>query len=76
MKIKKSVLEYCFIQAKLFYENGELDKARDFCDCGIKYVAIQRSKGMDIEDKIEGYKLGLWLERFWMFLENKNLLLG
>jgi hypothetical protein len=43
---------------------------------GIKYVAIQRSKGMDIEDKVEGYKLGLWLERFWMFLENKNLLLG
>ena len=27
------------------------------------------------EDLIEGVKINLWLERFWMFLENKNLML-
>jgi hypothetical protein len=30
---------------------------------------------MQGEDLIEGVKINLWLERFWMFLENKNLLL-
>ena len=31
--------------------------------------------GMDVEDLLEDVKINLWLERFWMFLENKNLML-
>ena len=35
----------------------------------------KRLEGYQSEDLIEGIKIDLWLERFWMFLENKNLLL-
>ena len=54
---------------------GDKDKARDFCDMGIAYVANRKEKGMSAEDEIEDVKIGLWLERFWLFLENKQLML-
>ena len=53
----------------------ERDKARDYCDMGIGFVAAKKEDGADGEDLIEGVKINLWLERFWMFLENKNLML-
>ena len=31
---------------------------------------------MDIDDTLDDVRIGLWLERFWYFLENNNLLLG
>jgi hypothetical protein len=42
---------------------------------GIAYVADKKSQGWDGEDLLEDVKINLWLERFWMFLENKNLML-
>jgi hypothetical protein len=42
---------------------------------GIGYVAAKKEDGADGEDLIEGVRINLWLERFWMFLENKNLML-
>jgi hypothetical protein len=42
---------------------------------GIGYVAAKKEDGWDGEDLIEDVKINLWLERFWMFLENKNLML-
>jgi len=30
---------------------------------------------VEVEDTIEDIRVELWLERFWMFLENKNLML-
>jgi len=42
---------------------------------GIGYVAAEKEGGWDGEDLIEDVKINLWLERFWMFLENKNLML-
>ena len=65
-------------KAKSFHKLGENDKARDYCDMGIGFVAKsqERMDGADgAEDLIEGVKINLWLERFWMFLENKNLML-
>ena len=53
----------------------EKNKARDYCDMGIAYVAGKKENGMDGEDLIEDIRINLWLERFWMFLENKNLML-
>ena len=73
--INKQILHYCLDQAKTFYKLGEQDKARDYCDMGIAYVAGKKENGMDGEDLIEDVKINLWLERFWMFLENKNLML-
>ena len=75
MKAKKQVLTHCLTQAKEFYKLGDRDKARDYCDMGIGFVAAKKSNGWDGEDLIEDVKINLWLERFWMFLENKNLLL-
>ena len=62
-------------RAKECYRLGEPDKARDYCDMGIAFVREKRSAGALAKDKIEGVRVELWLERFWMFLENKKLML-
>ena len=75
MKIKRQVLHTCLDKAKEHYKLGERDKARDYCDMGIAYVAREKENGADGNDLIEDVKINLWLERFWMFLENKKLML-
>jgi|TARA_R110002153_G_scaffold134131_1_gene283209 hypothetical protein len=75
MKVQKQILHNCLAEAKSFYKLGEKDKARDQCDLGIGFVASKRITGYGAKDTIEGIRVELWLERFWMFLENKNLLL-
>lgn len=75
MVIERQTLHHCFDQAKEMFKLGDKDKARDYCDMGIAYVAQKRSEGFDAKDEIEDVRIELWLERFWMFLENKNLLL-
>ena len=70
MKIERQILHYCLDKAKEFIKLGERDKARDYCDMGIAYVAGKKENGMDGEDLIEDVRINLWLERFWMFLEN------
>ena len=47
MKIEKQVLHYCFDKAKEFIKLGERDKARDYCDMGIAYVAGKKENGMN-----------------------------
>lgn len=74
-KIEKQNLHYCLDKAKELIKLGERDKARDYCDMGIAYVANKKENGMNGEDLIEDVRINLWLERFWMFLENKNLML-
>jgi len=51
------------------------DKARDYCDMGIGYVASKRENGYKAKDLIENVRVELWLERFWMYLENNKLML-
>ena len=75
MKVQKQILHNCLAEAKSFYKLGEKDKARDQCDLGIGFVTSKRITGYGAKDTIEGIRVELWLERFWMFLENKNLLL-
>ena len=76
MKVERQVLHNCLDKAKEFIKLGERDKARDYCDMGIAYVADKKiNEGMRGNDLIEDVRINLWLERFWMFLENKNLLL-
>ena len=74
-KIEKQNLHYCLDKAKELIKLGERDKARDYCDMGIAYVAGKKLNGASGEDLIEDVRINLWLERFWMFLENKNLML-
>jgi hypothetical protein len=42
---------------------------------GILKVAQAREEGMGVDDLIDDVRVGLWLERFWYFLENNNLML-
>jgi hypothetical protein len=76
MKVERQILHNCLDKAKESFKLGDKDQARDFCDMGIAYVASRRRNGMMDKDEVEGIRIELWLERFWMFLENKNLLLG
>ena len=75
MKVERQILHNCLAQAKSFYKLGDNEQARDWCDRGIVFVANKKMNGFGGEDIIEGVKVDLWLERFWMYLENKNLLL-
>lgn len=52
---------------KKHIKNGERNKARDYCDMGIAFVAGKREKGLGAKDLIEDVRVELWLERFWMF---------
>ena len=75
MKPKKQILHHCLEQAKQQFKLGNIDKAWDQCDLGIAFVATKKIEGMEATDLIEDVRIELWLERFWMFLENKKLLL-
>ncbi len=74
-KVEKQVLHHCFAQAKEQYKLGNKDKSRDYADMGIAYVTEKRIEGYGAKDTIEDIRVELWLERFWMHLENKNLML-
>ena len=75
MKAKRQVLHNCLDKAKEFIILGERDKARDYLDMGIAWVAEKRIEGYGAKDTIEDVRVELWLERFWMCLQNNDLLL-
>ena len=75
MVYTKQVLHHCLKQAKEFIKSGEPDKSRDYCDMVIAFVAEKRIEGYGAKDTIEDVRVELWLERFWMFLENNDLML-
>lgn len=74
LKIKLTV-SACYEQARTALEEGDKDKARDLADFGIVKVASARGEGLGVDDELDGVRIGLWLERFWYFLENNNLML-
>lgn len=74
MKIKTTVSD-CYEQARAALAVGNHDKARDMADYGIVKVAEAREEGMGVDDTLDDVRIGLWLERFWYFLENNNLML-
>lgn len=65
----------CYANAREALKQGDEDRARDLADFGIVQVASARGEGMSTDDTIDDVRLGLWLERFWYFLENNNLML-
>ena len=76
MKGKKQVLHHCLVKAKEHFKLGDKDKSRDYADMGIAYVAGKKiNEGYGAKDLIEDVRVELWLERFWMHFENKNLML-
>jgi len=75
MKIKTTITD-CYENARESLKQEKLDIARDWADYGIVKIAEARDEGMDVDDELDDVRIGLWLERFWYFLENNNLLLG
>jgi hypothetical protein len=75
MKVQRQILHNCLDKAKHFIKLGERDKSRDYADMGIAFVAEKRIEGYGAKDTIEDVRVELWLERFWMFLENNDLML-
>jgi len=75
VKYKRQVLHHCFDKAKEHIKLGEKDKARDYADMIIAFIASKRHDGADVMDKIEDVTIRLWLERGWLFLEKNDLLL-
>lgn len=70
----KLTISDCYSQARTAFAMGNEDQARDLADMGIVKVAQAREEGAGIDDIIDDVRVGLWLERFWYFLENNNLL--
>lgn len=75
MKYEKQTLHYCFSKAKEMLKLDNKNKARDYADMGIAFIANKRGKGYKAKDLIEDVRVELWLERFWMLLENNKLML-
>ena len=65
----------CYTECREALKEGNLDTARDLADMGIMKVAQAREEGAGVDDLIDDVRVGLWLERFWYFLENNNLML-
>lgn len=75
MRVEKQILHHYHLRAKEELKKGNKDEARDCCDKGIAWVASKKLEGMKPEDLLEGVSIKLWLVRFWVFLENNNLIL-
>lgn len=75
-KKDKGLLHKTFTAAREAVNAGEDDKARDLFDFIIYQIANKRwEDDIQVDEKIEGVKVGVWLERAWYGLENNNLLL-
>ena len=74
--MRKVTIDGIYAQAREVLKEGRVDEARDLADFGIVMAAQAQEEGLTMDDEIEGVRIGLWLERFWYFLENNNLLLA
>jgi hypothetical protein len=74
--MKHTPISDCYFNCREFLKNGDKEKARDKADEGIVWLAsLVSSKNLKDNDIIEGVKVSLWYDRFWLFLELNGLLL-
>ena len=72
----KGTLHKSFTAAREAVKAGNNDRARDLFDFMILKLANERwDNDAQVNDEIEGVRIGIWLERAWYGLENNNLLL-
>lgn len=75
-KKDKGILHKSFAAARAAVKSGDEDQARDLFDFIIYQIANKRwEDNIQVDDEIEGVRVGVWLERAWYGLENNNLLL-
>ena len=72
---RENPVTYCYTKGKQYLKEGNDDKARDYFDMGLAFVARKRKDGWEVDQILEGTKIETWLMRFWVKLENNNLLL-
>lgn len=70
---KEGLLTKGYEQARELIKEGELDKARDIADYCIAVIGTERLENRaTAEDTLDGVHIGLWLERFWINILEKN----
>lgn len=75
-KKEKGILHKSFEAAREAVKAGNGDKARDLFDFMILTIAEERwENDVQVDEEIEGVRVGIWLERAWYGLENNGLLL-
>lgn len=76
VKKEKGILHKSFEAAREAVKLGNGDKARDLFDFMILTIAEERwENDVQVDEEIEGVRVGIWLERAWYGLENNGLLL-
>ena len=75
-KKEKGILHKSFSAAREAVKEGNDDKAHDLFDFMIYTIANERwENDVQVDEEIEGVRVGIWLERAWYGLENNGLLL-
>lgn len=70
----KYILTECLRKAKGYLKGKNIEKAIDMADLGLVFVLMYKDNGIKENEEVEGYRLELWRERYWSFLECNNLL--
>ena len=69
----EGTLERGFERCREFIKQGKLDEARDVADYCIAVIGTERFENdATAEDTLDGVRIGLWLERFWINILEKN----
>jgi hypothetical protein len=73
---EKMILTTLQRKANRCIKDGESDDARDTCDKAIAYISEKKYQGhWTGKTIIESTSINTWLMRFWVTLENNNLML-
>jgi hypothetical protein len=60
-------------KARSLVAEGKLSEARDLADYCIAVIGTERYENeASADDTLDGVRIGLWLERFWINILEKN----
>ena len=70
---KEGLLTKGYERARNLVNEGKLDEARDLADYCIAVIGTERFENdATAEDTLDGVSIGLWIERFWINILEKN----
>ena len=69
----EGTLERGFEKCRDYISQGKMDEARDIADYCIAVIGTERYENeASADDTLDGVRIGLWLERFWINILEKN----
>ena len=71
MKTPKNPITVNYAKIRNFLKEGKFEEARELLDWGIMYLATATTNNVQVIDKIS---VDLWKDRYWLELENNNLI--